>query len=78
MLGESWSINQNLEWERVRYLATSIFNARAEKASQMIKPTKLFRLPQDKLISDRIRYASKSEVDKFLGKLRKISKENLN
>jgi len=44
----------------------------------MIKPTKLFRLPQDKLISDRIRYASKSEVDKFLGKLRKISKENLN
>jgi hypothetical protein len=78
LLGEAWSINQNLEWERVRYLATSIFNSRAEKASQMIKPTKLFKLPQDRLVNDKIRFASKSEVDKFVSKLRKISKENLN
>ena len=76
MLGESWSINHNLEWERLRYLATSIFNARAEKSSQMIKPTKLFKLPQDSLLSDMIKLPTKAEtrsvIDRFNKALKKV------
>ena len=76
MLGESWSINHNLEWERLRYLATSIFNARAEKSSQMIKPTMLFKLPQDSLLADMIKLPTKAEtrsvIDRFNKALKKV------
>jgi hypothetical protein len=47
LMGESYLIKQNLEWERVRYLSTMIFNVNCQKRSQMIKPEKLFSLPQD-------------------------------
>lgn len=52
LLGESHSIKQNLEWERIRYLATMIHNINCQKRSQMIKPQKLFPLPQDKYLND--------------------------
>ena len=42
-------IKQNLEWERIRYLSTMIHNVNCQKRQQMIKPEKLFPLPQDKL-----------------------------
>ncbi|BAQ92579.1 hypothetical protein [uncultured Mediterranean phage uvMED] len=41
-------IKQNLEWERIRYLSTMIHNVNCQKKQQMIKPEKLFPLPQDK------------------------------
>jgi hypothetical protein len=47
LIGESYLIKQNLEWERVRYLSTMIFNVNCKKRSQMLKPEKLFSLPQD-------------------------------
>lgn len=52
MLGEAYNIRQNLEWERLRYLATMIHNVNCTKKSQMIKPHKLFPLPQDRIIHD--------------------------
>lgn len=36
-----------MEWERLRYLATMVYNVNANKRSQMIEPEKLFKLPQD-------------------------------
>ena len=42
-------IKQNLEWERIRYLSTMIHNVNCQKKQQMIKPEKLFPLPQDKM-----------------------------
>lgn len=47
LLGESYLIKQNLEWERLRYLATMIHNVNVGKKQHMIKPEKLFPLPQD-------------------------------
>ena len=47
LLGESHTIKQNLEWERLRYLATMVHNVNVSKKQHMIKPTKLFPLPQD-------------------------------
>lgn len=47
LLGESYLIKQNLEWERVRYMSAMIYNVNCQKRSQMIKPDKLFPLPQD-------------------------------
>ena len=47
LLGESYNINQNLEWERLRYLATMVHNVNASKKAHMIKPEKLIPLPQD-------------------------------
>lgn len=47
LLGESHTIKQNLEWERLRYLCTMIHNVNVGKKQHMIKPTKLFPLPQD-------------------------------
>lgn len=50
LLGESYNVKQNLEWERVRYLATMIHNVNCSKKQNMIKPQKLFPLPQDKFL----------------------------
>lgn len=47
LLGESYNINQNLEWERLRYLAAMVHNVNVTKKQQMIKPEKLIPLPQD-------------------------------
>ena len=47
LLGESHNIKHNLEWERIRYLATMIHNVNVNKKAHMIKPEKLIPLPQD-------------------------------
>lgn len=47
LLGESHTIKQNLEWERLRYLATMVHNVNVGKKAHMIKPEKLIPLPQD-------------------------------
>jgi hypothetical protein len=47
LLGESFTIKQNLEWERLRYLATMVHNVNVNKKQHMIKPEKLIPLPQD-------------------------------
>lgn len=52
MLGEAYNIRQNLEWERLRYLATMIHNVNCSKKQHMVKPHDLFPLPQDKILRD--------------------------
>ena len=47
LLGESYLIQQNLHWERSRFISTMIYNVNCTKRSQMIAPDKLFPLPQD-------------------------------
>jgi hypothetical protein len=47
LLGESWSVNVNLNWEMARFISTMIVNSNATKKSQVITPDKLFPLPQD-------------------------------
>lgn len=61
-LGESYNVKQNLDWERFRYLATMIHNVNCTKKSQMIKPEKLFPLPQDKLAKSQ---GPKSTIEQF-------------
>ncbi len=48
-LGESFQINQNLEWDRIRYLSTMLVNVNVNKASKRIQPQKLFKLPHDSI-----------------------------
>jgi len=55
LLAEAYHVKQNLEWERVRYLATMMYNTKVDKKHKMIDPTKLFKLPQDKLRADRVK-----------------------
>ena len=55
-------IKQNLEWERLRYLAAMIHNVNCTKKQHMIKPEKLFPLPQDKFIK---KQKPKGTIDDF-------------
>lgn len=58
-------IRQNLEWERIRYLATMIHNVNCQKKQHMIKPEKLFPLPQDKFLRDKKPKGTKEDYEKF-------------
>ena len=59
LLAEAYTIKHNFEWERIRYLATMIHNVNVGKKQHMIKPEKLFELPQD-------RYHRKNKVVEIL------------
>jgi hypothetical protein len=61
-LGESYNIKVNFQWEQTRYLATMIHNVNCTKKSQMIKPEKLFPLPQDKMVKPS---GPKSTIEEF-------------
>lgn len=73
LLGEAYNIKQNLEWERIRYLATMIHNVNCEKKTHMIKPEDLMRLPQDKMreIEKARPKSTKEEMEKFLERVKK-------
>ena len=76
LLGESHSINNYLEWERTRYLATMLFNVNCTKRSQMITPDKLFPLPQDVYLEKGKPKSTKEDYEAFMEKLNK-SKKNV-
>ena len=48
-LAEAFQIQQNFEWERIRYLSTMLINVNATKANKRIQPQKLFKFPHDKI-----------------------------
>ena len=53
-----------------------MINLRAEKASQRIKPEKLFKLPQDKKNNlSQAKPLSKDELDNLIGKWNDIEKK---
>lgn len=72
MLGESYLIKQNLEWERVRYLSTMIYNVNCQKRSQMIKPDKLFPLPQDVYLQRGKPKSTPQQMKAFMDKTKKM------
>ena len=63
MLGEAHMIRCNLQWEQTRYLAAMLYNVNCQKRSQMLKPEKLFPLPQDALLE---RGKPKSTVEQYI------------
>lgn len=65
LAGERWQINQNLEWEKFRYLSATVLNSRAEKRSQLIDPVKLFKLPQDVYLQRGKPASDKESFEKF-------------
>ena len=73
LLGESYNIKQNLEWERTRYLATLIHNVNCQKKIHMKKPEQMMRLPQDKM-KEMIRSEVKSTKEQFLSFWEKVKK----
>lgn len=77
MLGESYLIQQNLDWERIRYLATMIYNVNCQKRGQMIVPDKLFPLPQDVYLERGKPKSTPEQVKEFRDKLKKIKYKSL-
>ena len=71
LLGESYLIKQNLDWERTRFLSTMLFNVNCQKRSQMIVPDKLFSLPQDTYLERGKPKSTKAEYEAFLERLEK-------
>ena len=74
-MGESWNINHNLEWERLRFLAATIYSARAEKPSQRVKPTDLFPLPQDVFLKAKKPQSNYNQYKAFAEKVKKFDKD---
>lgn len=71
LLGESYNVKQNLEWERIRYLATMIHNVNCQKKQHMIKPQKLFPLPQDKYFKQGKPKSTPEQFESFKQKILK-------
>ena len=64
-MGESHIIKQNLEWERLRYLATLIHNVNCTKKSQTLKPQQLFPLPQDVYLKKDVPRSTPEKLKEF-------------
>ena len=60
-----------MEWERIRYLSALIHNVNVTKRSQMIKPDKLFPLPQDVYLERGKPRSTKEDFEKFQKRLAK-------
>ena len=74
-MGESYTIKQNLHWERTRYLAMMLFNTNVDKRANMITPDKLFPLPQDVYLERGKPKSTKEQYEKFVNKVNKIKKK---
>lgn len=74
MLGESYMIKTNLQWEQTRYLAAMLYNVNCDKKGQMITPDKLFPLPQDVYLG---KGKPKSTKEQFLKFKNKVDKSKL-
>ena len=71
MLGESYMIKTNLQWEQTRYLAAMLYNVNCDKKGQMITPDKLFPLPQDVYLGKGKPKSTKEQFLKFKNKVEK-------
>lgn len=77
LLGESWNINHNLEWERLRYLAATVYCASAEKKSQLVKPSDLFKLPQDQFLRNKKPLSTRSQYEAMVERIERAEKAGL-
>ncbi len=76
LLGESYQIKQNLEWERTRYIAMMLFNTNVDKRANMITPDKLFPLPQDVYLERGKPKSTREQFEKFKDKIKNTKKNN--
>lgn len=76
LLGESYQIKQNLEWERTRYIAMMLFNTNVDKRANMITPDKLFSLPQDVYLERGKPKSTREQFEKFKDKIKNTKKNN--
>ena len=74
LLGESYQIKQNLEWERTRYIAMMLFNTNVDKRANMITPDKLFSLPQDVYLERGKPKSTREQFEKLKIKLKTLKK----
>ena len=72
LLGESYLIHQNLDWERARFISSMIYNTNCTKKSQMIPPDKLFSLPQDVYLERGKPKSTPEQVKEFREKVSKM------
>lgn len=49
LVAEHFHIQNNLDWEKFRYVSCMIYNTNVNKSSQAKKPHQLFKLPQDNI-----------------------------
>jgi hypothetical protein len=75
LLGESYQIKQNLEWERTRYIAMMLFNTNVDKRANMITPDKLFPLPQDVYLERGKPKSTREQFEKFKEKIKNTTKK---
>ena len=68
LLGESWHINHNLEWERLRYLVTNLY---ASQGAKRVKPTMFFKLPQDKFLKENVKPSTRSDFEAMKEKIKR-------
>ena len=73
LLGEAYTIQNNLWWEMTRFVSTMIVNQNATKKSQMVQPHKLFSLPQDVMLDHGSPKSTPEQMKKFLNKINKQS-----
>lgn len=73
LLGESYQIKQNLEWERTRYIAMMLFNTNVDKRANMITPDKLFELPQDVYLERGKPKSTREQFEKFNAKINALN-----
>ena len=72
LIGERYNFNQNLEWERTRYLASVMLQTVAGK--KKVKPTMLFKLPQDEANKKPVKPSTRSQFDKMMSRINEIEK----
>lgn len=75
LLGESWSINVNLNWEMTRYISAMVWNAKAQKKSQFITPDKLFPLPQDILVERGVQKSTLEQMKEYLAHVKSVQEK---
>lgn len=75
MLGEAYMIKMNLQWEQFRYLSAMVYNVNCQKKSQMLKPHKLFPLPQDVYLRTDQPKSSVKDLEQFMHLLDKKKSE---
>lgn len=73
MLGEQYRFNQNVEWERTRYLASVMLQTVAGK--KKVKPTDLFTLPQDEAHKPKVVLSDKTKYNQVLERIERAEQK---
>ena len=76
LVAEHYHINNNLDWEKFRYVSCMIYNSNITKSNQAKKPHQLFKLPQDNITKASGPKSTKEEYETFLKKIEEKEKKS--